>query len=421
MAFHRLIVYFLPPHLKNNPLHEHYEERYTHIQGLLWCAVLIPALALGFYFNVFLLKLLFYNMLINVAALPFYKWNLHRPIHVVISLSLYWLYFPLWVETGGIFSVNLVFLHFYLICVLLYLHPKLSIVFVAANLAVLWLLYERTEPAALSPLGSKNTALVVHMVSTLFIGVLFWWIQRHKDQLTLENKKLQNRQITHLHTEVDRLHQDMNRMRQALAADFHDETGNLLSVITRQATLLKLSPDPQPGTQAILEHIITSSNQLYESSRHFLWHLNQDSDHPLRLFEYLTSVGQTYFNSLDISFSAHQHLPDAQTDRRLPPFAAINLIFIFREAMTNIVKHAGATEVQLTLRVPDEPNRLAFELTDNGHWKQPDPDWVHHGLDNIQKRCHNHHFRYTLRPTHPTRLTIGVPLLPTFDSLPAHA
>ncbi|MFD1141111.1 sensor histidine kinase [Larkinella insperata] len=157
-------------------------------------------------------------------------------------------------------------------------------------------------------------------------------------------------------------------MRKTLAADFHDETGNLLSAITRQATIQKLQVDDDPRTQTILEPIITNSNQLYNTSRHFLWHLNQNSDDPLRLIDYLTSLGQNYFPPLNISFSTHQFLAGVQATRHFSPFAAINLIFIFREAMTNVGKHAGASEVKLTLRSTDEPSRLEFALTDNGPW-----------------------------------------------------
>ena len=49
--------------------------------------------------------------------------------------------------------------------------------------------------------------------------------------------------------------------------------------------------------------------------------------------------------------------------------ASPNLIYIFKEAMANVLKHSGATEV--LLKLVQEEQQVTFALQDNGRWVAP--------------------------------------------------
>lgn len=200
-------------------------------------------------------------------------------------------------------------------------------------------------------------------------------------------------------------------MRETIATDFHDQTGNMLSAITRQAGLLKLKLGQAHELQPIVKTIVENSNSLYASSKDFLWQLNHDSDDPNEVFAYLTAQGQVYFNQFDMAFSAgaeHCQL------RKFEPSAALNLIFIFKEAMTNVVKHAGATEV--TLNMACAPEQVTLTLEDNGTWKEADSSRAHYGLSNMERRCRKNNFTYLLtKENSGTWITITVPVYPLND------
>lgn len=257
---------------------------------------------------------------------------------------------------------------------------------------------------------TKLYALLIHLLSTLLTGGLFWFLQKKKVAMMIQNKDLQNNKIDTLHNEVALRTKELNNMRQTLAANFHDETGNMLSAITRQAALLKLKLAADPDVMNIVDHIISNSNQLYASSRHFIWNLNNDSDDPQILFNYLTSFGQVFYNQLDVSFSADNEVKDSSSFR-LGSFAAINLIFIFKEAMNNVVKHSEAREVVLKMR--QKQTYLFFSLTDNGTWKEADRTKGHHGLSNIEKRCQANSFSFYINHIKGigTRVEVTVPLI----------
>ncbi|WCT13303.1 histidine kinase [Mucilaginibacter jinjuensis] len=185
--------------------------------------------------------------------------------------------------------------------------------------------------------------------------------------------------------------EQLNNMRETIATDFHDQTGNMLSAITRQASLLKARFADQPETQQIIDSIINNSDSLYESSQDFLWHLNHDSDNPNELFNYLTGYGQLYYNQFDIAFSS---TGEECRSLKFEPFAALNLIFIFKEAMTNVVKHSGADEVEFKMHCEDQV--VSFALMDNGNWKESDKTREHYGLCNMERRCLKNTFGFSL-------------------------
>ena len=200
--------------------------------------------------------------------------------------------------------------------------------------------------------------------------------------------------------------EQLNSMRETIAADFHDQTGNMLSAITRQASFLQLKLKQEDEIQPALESIIKNSNSLHASSKDFLWNLNHNSDDPAQLFDYLTGYGQLYYNQFDIAFSS---AADECLPAQFNPFAALNLIFILKEAMTNVVKHAGANEVKLSLKC--SINKVTYLLEDNGSWKSADNTREHYGLTNMERRCTKNNFEFALlKQTAGTQISITVPV-----------
>lgn len=202
--------------------------------------------------------------------------------------------------------------------------------------------------------------------------------------------------------------EQLNDMRETMATDFHDQTGNMLSAIIRQAGLLRLKLAQNDELQPMIKSIVDNSNSLYATSKDFLWQLNHDSDDPQELFDYLTNYGQQFYNQFDIAFSASaENCPTHKFELS----AALNLIFIFKEAMTNVVKHAEATEVVLCMQCI--PSAIIYHLKDNGSWTEAEQNQSHYGLNNIKGRCRKNHFGFELiKASTGTQINITVPALP---------
>lgn len=403
MFYDGVITFFLPEYLRNNSTHPKYNELYVIVRGCLTTIFALFILyTLLLYYEVPVPELL-YHAAMFVILLPCVRWNLYEKVINLFGILTYYIYFPVFIRTGGIYSVNIAFLYVYLLGAL-WGNFKYGIYFVCANIILLFFIYTRTADQPL--LGSRMYALLIHSFSTIFISTLFYLIQKKKDTMNIETKELLNNQVDFLDREVAKRTSELTEMRQTLASDFHDETGNLLSAITRQATLLKLQADK--NSSHIIENILESSNQLYSSSKHLLWNLNNDSENPQVLFQYLTSFGQSFYNSFDISFSAENWLGENIHLNRFEPFAAINLTFIFKEAMNNVVKHAGAREVVISMSTSG--NDLIFTLRDDGKWKEPDSGSSHYGMKNIEKRCKKNNFRCEIQHDMTgTQIEIAIP------------
>jgi signal transduction histidine kinase len=105
----------------------------------------------------------------------------------------------------------------------------------------------------------------------------------------------------------------------------------------------------------------------------------------------------------------------ADTLRRLPPDRASDLLFIAREALSNVARHAGATRAALVLALADD--QLALVVDDNGRGFDPaqvaGPDALgrHQGLANMRDRAVGMGGTFAIeRPDGPgTRIIVRVP------------
>jgi signal transduction histidine kinase len=81
----------------------------------------------------------------------------------------------------------------------------------------------------------------------------------------------------------------------------------------------------------------------------------------------------------------------AEALRAMPPDRSADLLFIVREALSNVARHSGATQALLRLSI--EGDRLVLRVEDNGRGFDPDrvpgPDALgrHQGLTNMRDRA----------------------------------
>lgn len=102
----------------------------------------------------------------------------------------------------------------------------------------------------------------------------------------------------------------------------------------------------------------------------------------------------------------------ADHDIQLPQHAAVALFRIFQEALTNVCKHAQASQV--AVRLTQEGDEVLLEVSDNGRGlTAADIDKPRaFGLRGMRERLDELGGRLELHPCHPsgTRLRIAIPL-----------
>ncbi|RZK41373.1 MAG: hypothetical protein EOO90_11290 [Pedobacter sp.] len=411
MRFDNLVGYFLPDKMKQNTAHPKYHEfrvvASTMLIGLPFVILFPITLHLmdrpiaGFIVNVVLLIVTLFSM----------KYFGHYRIPMsTTALATYYIIYGWIIDSGMIYSSTICMLHMVLLAAI-WADKKYGWYAVFINLAVFVLIYYKTIHTNLDnqvdpSLGGPLYALVMNSLITIFFGGFLAYLQIDQERDRNALKELQDHKITLLDRAVKKRTEQLNTMREAMATDFHDETGNMLSAINRQASVLKVKLGPYQQVQPIVDSIIQNSNSLYAASKDFLWHLNHDSDDPEELFNYLTAHGQYFYNQFDIAFSV---VGDNCIEGQLAPSAALNIIYIFKEAMTNVAKHAKASEVFFGIEC--FPEQIIYWLQDNGSWKDKSDKDSHYGLNNMRKRCHRNDFDFSLS-VGPTGTLIKV-IVPT--------
>lgn len=410
----KLIGWFLPENVRNNKAHERYHELYTAtgpiILGTIGMCIIPLLLAyckVGSHLGMYYL-----NAACNLLTLLSIRFFGHYRTFNILSAFIGYFLLYFWLDKGFLYSINICLVHLFMLAGVL-VDRKWGWTIIFTNLLFLGFIYYKSISQTnftllYNMLGSPVYVLLMHCVITVFLGGFLFYFLKNNESSRIKIIELRDHKITLLDEAVQERTEQLNSMRQTIAADFHDHTGNMLAAINRQASMLELKLYDQPEMLPLVESIMTNSNALYASSKDFIWNLNHDSENPIILFQYLTSYGQNFFNQFDIAFSANK--AETQPDlRQLSPFAALNLIYIFKEAMSNVVKHSGADEVTLSMKY--NTHKVTYTLTDNGQWKAADPETAHYGLANMERRSQQSGFEFELNhDTKGTSISVRLPL-----------
>ena len=404
LMFERIVTFFMPAAMRGNINHPHYHEFRVVVSTCLIGLPLILLFPIPLYYLGKSVVGYFINGVLVIITLICSRYLGHYRIPMsTTALVTYFIIYGWIMDAGQIFSSNVSILHMYLLCAI-WADKRYGWWAIFSNLIVFYIIYHNTQLIGHSQ-GDAVYALIMNCLITVFFGGFLAYLQVDQERDRIKIKTLQDRKISLLDEAVKQRSEQLNAMREAIATDFHDETGNMLSAITRQAALLQQKFSDNDQARPIVTSIINNSNQLYAASKDFLWQLNHDSDDPKELFDYLTAYGQQYYNQFDIAFSsATNDCPPVQ----LAQTAALNIIYIFKEAMTNVVKHAGAGEVLFEMR--SNATEIFYRLSDNGSWTQADKERPHYGLNNMERRCAKNGFNFDLtKNTEGTAITVTIP------------
>jgi signal transduction histidine kinase len=196
------------------------------------------------------------------------------------------------------------------------------------------------------------------------------------------NRRKQNRMAL-----LERLRrEEQTKVRERTAEDFHDEIGNKLTRINVLTNVLKNKiGEPTPDTKRIIEQIQDNTGQLYSGTRDILWSLKPTNDNLYEILHRIRDFGGELFQDTEIDF-VFTGTDDRWKAYKLPLDSSRNLIMIFKEALNNCLKYAGATKVELHA-VLKEDDILHLELKDNGKGFDMDTIKRGHGIDNMNVRA----------------------------------
>ena len=189
---------------------------------------------------------------------------------------------------------------------------------------------------------------------------------------------------------------EIESLRIRIAADLHDDVGSRL---TKVAMVTESVDAEMPASDRIkpqIHSISKTTREIIQSMDEIVWTINPKNDTLDNLANYIFQYAQDFFQNSNVR--CRLDLPAGLPERTLSTEERHNIFMAVKEALNNVLKHAHATEVRISLA--SAGNRLIITITDNGRGFVTDPlPTTGDGLVNIQSRLKQIGGRMALRST----------------------
>jgi len=173
--------------------------------------------------------------------------------------------------------------------------------------------------------------------------------------------------------------------RNRIARDLHDDLGVGLTEIGLLGDLAGKSGEMPHGSRERLQEITGRARTLAASLDEIVWAINQANDTSQSLVDYFFPYAQKLLGSAGIR--CRLEVAGALPSGNLNAEGRHEFFYAYKEALNNIIRHAKATQVQVTLSAAE--GQLLVRITDNGRGL-PDAagGGAHHGLTGMRERLH---------------------------------
>ncbi len=212
-------------------------------------------------------------------------------------------------------------------------------------------------------------------VSVLWITQLRRKVEQRGAELEIQIRERQHVQQQHA----------MEQERGRIAQDLHDELGSGLTEITMLGARARSGSVPSQ-TRDYLEQMADKARQMVLALDEIVWAMNPTHDSLGSMVSYFSLYAERFLGLANISWRLDDPLkPD---DHVVDSQHRHQLFLAFKEALNNVVRHSGATEVRLNIQVENE--RIRLTIADNGRgWAGAGQTEEMDGLANMRSRLGN--------------------------------
>jgi signal transduction histidine kinase len=182
----------------------------------------------------------------------------------------------------------------------------------------------------------------------------------------------------------------MEQERARIAQDLHDELGSGITEISMLATVAGSAPVPGNGNGHLTD-ISDRAREMVTTLDEIVWAMNPKHDSLQSLVSYSCLYADRLFKLANIAclLKGTVDLPD----RTISSVHRHEFFLAFKEAITNVVRHSGATEVRLSVRLIGD--RLRLCIADNGKGL-PTEAFTGDGLINMRSRLEKMSGRFAI-------------------------
>jgi signal transduction histidine kinase len=154
----------------------------------------------------------------------------------------------------------------------------------------------------------------------------------------------------------------IERERARIARDIHDDLGNRLTTIQLLSGIAQRDGAPREQAGGHVRQISLAAWQATSALDEIVWAINPGNDTLPHLVDYLGQFTVEFLRSAGIRCIVD--LPEHPPSRAVPAEFRHNLFMAVKEALNNVLKHSGATEVRLSIVATEES--VTVRVEDNG-------------------------------------------------------
>jgi len=249
--------------------------------------------------------------------------------------------------------------------------------------------------------------LLVILTGTILLAASWILLLRRTVSKRTEALRLEMSERQHAEEKVRALDtlRALDTERARISRNIHDDLGARVTKLSRLAGQITVS-----GTesQARLDEIAATSQQMVEALDETVWTVNPVNDSLPKLANYISHYAEDFFH--DTAVRCELDIPLNLPELTVTAEFRFNLFLAVKEALNNVLKHASAQSV--LLKMVHLPGQLQLTIQDDGRGFAPETDLGRSGLANLQTRVAGLGGQFTLKsaPGTGTSVFFAVPL-----------
>jgi len=210
----------------------------------------------------------------------------------------------------------------------------------------------------------ERLLIIVGILVCVLTAAALWITQLHRqvEQRTAElGAQIRQRQsLEHQRA--------MEQERARIAQDLHDELGSDITEISMLAARARFVAAPDEKRNQHLEQVRDKAREMVAALDEIVWAMNPRHDSLGSLVSYFCLYAERFLALANIAWRLEDKpgFSDHMVDSR----HRHQLFLAFKEALTNVVRHSGASEVRLSIQVQD--NLVRLTVADNGRGFSPE-------------------------------------------------
>lgn len=202
----------------------------------------------------------------------------------------------------------------------------------------------------------KNTAYILSIIALIVIASLYIYYLKKQRSLKDQIQNLNNMADFQIHALEEKFRQQRKEEQRKVGLELHDDLLSMLALIKHRIDL-KTKPVKEPFEEGWIHETMSYLDKAYSQARNLSHRLYEQSDvnEDIHFEDRIQSL--VAFAFPNNSYSKHVYV-DAEVISTLNVEQRIEIMRIIQEAVTNIIKHAHAKNVEIMLFRENEENVL---------------------------------------------------------------